>query len=345
MSSASNCMGVVRRVILLCSRENTTRHNNMSANILTSLSCKNVNVVSNLVTKLSSRLGNVRLSSTVADAAKLASNVSEAQPPPEKKINKAMLAYLERAKAHDSFILKEKTDFQIGKRHLANMMGENPETFTQDDIDRAIEYLFPSGLFDKAARPIMKPPEEIFPPKKAAEFDLNGRPFHFLFYTTRPQYYEMLYTMVEEMQKLNAIEDDMISQNVAPKEKLDMGASDWMTHLELEKFLIENVDEKHYEYFLSTAKRLAEHPWAFMAKDTIMKYRAPRTSLIQSFDIPDVEYDAEGRPFITVSDCMRKTARGEVTVKGKGSGKITVNGKPMYIHFPRAQDREQVSQY
>jgi small subunit ribosomal protein S9 len=29
------------------------------------------------------------------------------------------------------------------------MMGEDPETFTQKDIDRAITYLFPSGLFEK----------------------------------------------------------------------------------------------------------------------------------------------------------------------------------------------------
>lgn len=26
-------------------------------------------------------------------------------------------------------------EFEVGKRHLANMMGEDPETFTQEDID------------------------------------------------------------------------------------------------------------------------------------------------------------------------------------------------------------------
>lgn len=30
---------------------------------------------------------------------------------------------------------KQREEFQIGKRHLANMMGANPETFTQDDIN------------------------------------------------------------------------------------------------------------------------------------------------------------------------------------------------------------------
>lgn len=51
------------------------------------------------------------------------------------KTSKAMKAYLERAREHDEFMKTQKYEFQIGKRHLANMMGEDPETFTQDDID------------------------------------------------------------------------------------------------------------------------------------------------------------------------------------------------------------------
>lgn len=33
---------------------------------------------------------------------------------------------------------KEIAEFEIGKRHLANMMGEDPETFTQEDVDVCI---------------------------------------------------------------------------------------------------------------------------------------------------------------------------------------------------------------
>lgn len=33
------------------------------------------------------------------------------------------------------FIQKQIEEYNIGKRHLANMMGEDPETFTQEDID------------------------------------------------------------------------------------------------------------------------------------------------------------------------------------------------------------------
>jgi small subunit ribosomal protein S9 len=50
-------------------------------------------------------------------------------------VSKAMKAYLERAREHDEFMKQQNVEFQIGKRHLANMMGENPETFTQEDVD------------------------------------------------------------------------------------------------------------------------------------------------------------------------------------------------------------------
>jgi hypothetical protein len=35
----------------------------------------------------------------------------------------------------DEFLKQEEMEFNIGKRHLANMMGRDPETFTQEDIN------------------------------------------------------------------------------------------------------------------------------------------------------------------------------------------------------------------
>lgn len=47
-----------------------------------------------------------------------------------------MKAYLERARDHDLFMKTQKHEFEIGKRHLANMMGESPEMFEdQEQID------------------------------------------------------------------------------------------------------------------------------------------------------------------------------------------------------------------
>lgn len=60
-------------------------------------------------------------------------------------------------------------------------------------FQEAIEYLFPSGIYDKLARPVLKPPEQIFPEQKAAQFDTSGRPFHTMFYTAYPHLYKTLF--------------------------------------------------------------------------------------------------------------------------------------------------------
>lgn len=51
------------------------------------------------------------------------------------KTSKAMKAYIQRAQEHDEFMRVQEDEYRIGKRHLANMMGEDPETFTQDDVN------------------------------------------------------------------------------------------------------------------------------------------------------------------------------------------------------------------
>lgn len=43
--------------------------------------------------------------------------------------------------------IKQIEEFNIGKRHLANMMGEDPETFTQEDIDVSTVALWKSNCY------------------------------------------------------------------------------------------------------------------------------------------------------------------------------------------------------
>merc|ERR1712004_684298 len=103
----------------------------------------------------------------------------------ERGMSSAMKMYLQRKREHDMFISKERAEFEVGKQHLAAMMGLDAASLEQEDIDRSIEYLFPSGLAPEA-RPSMRPPEEVFPRQKEAEFDVEGRPFHPFFYTLKP---------------------------------------------------------------------------------------------------------------------------------------------------------------
>lgn len=260
---------------------------------------------------------------------------------PEKKISKAMMVYLNRAKEHDEFMKKEIAEYEIGKRHLANMMGEDPECFTQADIDRSIQYLFPSGLFDPKARPMMQHPEKIFPNRKAAEFDKTGRPFHSMFYTSKPNYYETLYNIVDKMKSLNDIEDSLIKQGTLPMDKVNLIGSVWLLKHEIEKLLLENVTDFEYNYLITSLERLCDHPLSRRATDLITKYR--KTLAFHSIDIviPPLEHDVTGRPYITVKNCMRKNARGEVTIWGNGSGKIVINGRDI-TYFEEFNHREQI---
>jgi small subunit ribosomal protein S9 len=52
------------------------------------------------------------------------------------KTSKAMQSYLQRAQEHDKFMKEQKEEFEIGKRHLANMMGDDPMLYeNQEKID------------------------------------------------------------------------------------------------------------------------------------------------------------------------------------------------------------------
>nr|XP_019541121.1 28S ribosomal protein S9, mitochondrial [Aedes albopictus] len=259
------------------------------------------------------------------------------------KVSKAMKAYLERAKAHDEFMKIQNLEFKLGKRHLANMMGEDPETFTQADIDRAIQYLFPSGLYDKKARPLMKPPEEVIPQRKAAEFDETGRPFHSMFYTGRPNYYKLLFDIVGYLNNLNAFEDRMIRKQLTPDptQQIDTSGSEWLSKDVLEKMLLEDISDIEYENFVNVMTRLIQHPYSYREKAFIDQYRKPLLAKTDADQIPTPQLDENGNSFITVYECLRKSARADVTIIAPGTGKITINGQDI-TYFESVQPREQV---
>uniref|UniRef100_A0A1E1X9A6 Small ribosomal subunit protein uS9m n=1 Tax=Amblyomma aureolatum TaxID=187763 RepID=A0A1E1X9A6_9ACAR len=259
------------------------------------------------------------------------------------KISKAMKAYLERARAYDEFIKKEQYEFDIGKRHLANMMGVDVDSMTQNDIDRAIQYLMPSGLHEPKARPIMKPPEDVFPREKAAQFDYSGRPFHYLFYTTRPHYYEVLHDAVSHLAELNRLETRMIHKGVTEppaEQKLNVIDSMWLPKKELEVLLVEMLSDQQYDYFTKTLDRLVAHPYSSHAKELIMRYRKLKMATVIQEEIPPLQYDETGRPYAKANGA-RKHVRAEVTVWGNGTGKVNINGHGIE-YFDEVRDREQI---
>ncbi|XP_017119716.1 28S ribosomal protein S9, mitochondrial [Drosophila elegans] len=261
----------------------------------------------------------------------------------KQKVSKAMRAYLKRANEHDEFMKTQHLEFQIGKRHLANMMGADAETFTQQDIDEAISYLFPSGLYDQKARPAMKSPDVVFPARKAAEFDETGRPYHSMFYTGKPNFFQLLHNIVEETNKLADLEERLLRRGNKPDEnqKLEMAGFQLLPKDQLEILLVESIADIEYSNFTKSMERLIASPYAYKSKAFIERFLKPLMDQSKQLEVPKPKIDEQGRQYITTYECLRKTARADVTVRLPGTGKISINGKDI-SYFEDENCKEQL---
>ena len=260
-----------------------------------------------------------------------------------KVISKAMKAYLERAKKHEDFLKVKNEEFELGKLHLANMMGLDASTLTQDDIDKAIAYLLPSGLYEPKARPLMKPPIKMFPKEKAAQFDDSGRPFSPFFYTNYPNYFRTLHTLAKAYQELNDFEDKMLEKGIMepPSESvLNLSGTNWLKIEEIRSMFLEKISEEQYNILITTLLRLSNHPYSFRCKDEILKFRKELVGLGTQQTRPPLSIDENGRTLIEMTG-SKKHSLAKVIVRGDGTGKITINGTDIF-HFPTLQDREQL---
>nr|XP_046237874.1 28S ribosomal protein S9, mitochondrial [Scatophagus argus] len=241
------------------------------------------------------------------------------------------------------FIQKQVEEYNIGKRHLANMMGEDPENFTQEDIDRSIAYLFPSGLFDKKARPVMKHPEEIFPKQRAVQWGEDRRPFHFLFYTGKPAYYSLLHDMYSKILSIEKYQDQLRAKGLFNQDakRILFGTSRWFTKEELEVTLVETISSHDYDRFLQLMERLLSLPYCTIEEEFVMKYRRKLETQSMNQTVPPLERDDRGIAFST-SEGRRKTSTASVVLRDCGSGRVTVNGQDFLLYFSVLQDREQV---
>ncbi|KAM3836977.1 small ribosomal subunit protein uS9m isoform 2-T2 [Vipera latastei] len=243
----------------------------------------------------------------------------------------------------ESFIKKQIEEFNIGKRHLANMMGEDPESFTQEDIDKAIAYLFPSGLFEKRARPSMKHPEEVFPKTSVIQWDEDGRPFNFLFYTGKQSYYSLMHEMYSKLLHIQNYQDQLFAQGLLSEDKASMNliGSRWLIKEELEEMLVEKLSDQDYLRCIQLLERLVSLPYCDIEEDYLLKFRKqlPIQSKKQSFE--PLKYDEQGVAFST-AEGKRKSAIATATLHANGSGKFTINGDNYLLYFPVLQDREQL---
>lgn len=241
------------------------------------------------------------------------------------------------------FIQKQVEEYNNGKRHLANMMGEDPEDFTQEDVDRSIAYLFPSGLFEKKARPLMKHPEEIFPRQKAVQWGEDGRPFHFLFYTGKQAYYSLMHDIYGKILEVEKHQDRLRQKGLFSKEgkPIGLGTSRWLTKDELDILLGEGMRTEDYDRFLQLMERLLSLPYCGTEKSFVLSYRRELDAQSSKQTVPTIERDERGVAYST-SEGRRKTSTSSVVLRDSGSGRIVINGRDYVHYFPVQQDREQL---
>ena len=247
-----------------------------------------------------------------------------------KNISKSMIAYIKRTREHKEFLLRETKEFERGKRHLANMMGLESQEMTQTDIDDAIKYLFPSGLFDKRARPTMKHPDLIFKAQKDAQFDEEGRPYHHLFYTTKPNYFEGLADLGEKLRELNKFEDEKLAEGIidAPSDaKYNLTGRTFLSYQQLSDKFLEKIHPPDYDYFIRSLKHLMAHPYSSRIKTTFEDYSVPLTSHSAKLVLPEIKRDEETGQIYTEMVEFRREHQVGVKVVLNGSGRIDIEGR------------------
>uniref|UniRef100_A0A0N5BPG1 28S ribosomal protein S9, mitochondrial n=1 Tax=Strongyloides papillosus TaxID=174720 RepID=A0A0N5BPG1_STREA len=244
-----------------------------------------------------------------------------------KTIGRALNTYIIRAKENAKIMAKEKAEFELGKRHLANIMGLNPNTMTEADIDRSIEYLFPSGLYEPTARPIMKSPEQVLPKFHKLDFDDEGRPLDSHFFTLKPKFYKLLSDIGDKTKKLTKY----LGKEESPVTPVLLSGSSWITKAKLSKELGETLTDELYANFIMAFDYLASLPNSSIEEDFIMKYRvkaisSERQNAVYGVQVPDVCIDKVTNTRYATVETRCKATTAKATVRDGGTGKYYING-------------------
>ncbi|KAL3084198.1 hypothetical protein niasHT_039324 [Heterodera trifolii] len=262
-------------------------------------------------------------------------------------ISDAMKFYLKRKQDEMAILEKEKLLYAQGKRHLANIMGFDPDSISADQISQSIRYLFPSGLFDKKALPVMKPPEEVFPKIVKIDVDASGSPKHSLFFTAKPKFYTLLsdinkrtqklvnafdghQTKVNEVEKMQTNELALLGEKPAEKGQINLMGTQWMTKDQLQQQMQEILSDDEYANFIIALEYISQLPNSAEEEDFIMSLRrgigASEKNRLFRAKVPEVTVNENGR-----RECWRicrtRASAVKIVVRDGGTGNFTVNGQ------------------
>ncbi|KAJ1365730.1 hypothetical protein KIN20_026151 [Parelaphostrongylus tenuis] len=254
---------------------------------------------------------------------------------PIKRIGRALETYMKLCKEHTSMMARERADFELGRRHLANIMNMDAHTMTQEDIDEAIKYLFPSSLFDLKARPVMRPPDEILPKFRQLSFDDEGRPKDSRFYTLLPTFYGLLSDIGIKTKTVTSFYNDhFVAGKSTESESVNISGTQWLSREKVEKKLGEKISEELYTHLLMAFDYLVSLPCSAVEEKFIMQYREPLTASTKSKlfgpPIPEVTICPITQRRNTTVRTRCKDTVAQVQVLDAGVGKFDVNGQGLH---------------
>ncbi|KAL4233443.1 37S ribosomal protein S9 [Mactra antiquata] len=240
-------------------------------------------------------------------------------------ISRAMLTYLERKQKVDEFKQINADEFDLGRRHLANIMGIEEDEMTSEKIREALSYLMPSSLSNRKARPLLEPPEYYFPQNVGNQFDVTGRPYHFLYYTYKANYYGLMHDLALKLETLKRLNFGLSHTN-QEQGRTKVGV-EWISFNKfVELFPEEKVTEHDYRRFLVLVERIDDHPLGQKYQDFLDQYRITLKPKSESFKLIQPLIDEDGREYVKNSG-KRKTSEATVKLFNHGHGNININGK------------------
>jgi small subunit ribosomal protein S9 len=176
----------------------------------------------------------------------------------------------------------------------------------------------------------------LFKAQKDAQFDIEGRPNHYLFYTTKPNYYESLSTLAEHLRALNRYEDDRLAEGyLDPPDdsRAIMSNRQWLSIDEMREKFLEPLNDYDHEYMVKCLDHLANHPYSSKVRPFIEEFSRllPERSL--QLTLPEIQRDDKSG--LVYTESIQKHREHKVKVKTilNGTGKFDIDGQDI-LYFP-----------
>lgn len=189
----------------------------------------------------------------------------------------------------------------------------------------------------------MKHPSLIYKKTTQAQFNDEGRPHHFLFYTANPYYYEVLHNLSTQLELCKEREDEQLAQGITSPlstERYNFAGKQWISMRDLGDMLQEDINQYQHDYLIRSLNLLKDHPYSNLTKSFIDKYTKTMVGQSMSLELPKLEKTEEHRTYVSVESKQRELVL-KVTTLFDGTGKIDIMGRDI-LQFEDISQREAI---